>query len=117
MTTPAGAALARGDADGHFAAIWQNGNSNMVIDDQILRPAGDLEFLHARGPREIHGVRRHLFHVMLVRLSLAYLEHTTVKIRRLIEFVFLAVVSSSCMFLIFVQKSVNSLIISPIYIF
>ncbi|KAE9547658.1 hypothetical protein FO519_009131 [Halicephalobus sp. NKZ332] len=108
MATAAGEGLARDPDDGHLAAVWQNGNSNMVVDDQAFRTTGELEFLHARGQREIHGVRRHLFHVMLVRLSLAYLDHTTVKIRRFIEFIFLTFSVLCLMALVYGQVVIPS---------
>uniref|UniRef100_A0AC34G4M2 Uncharacterized protein n=1 Tax=Panagrolaimus sp. ES5 TaxID=591445 RepID=A0AC34G4M2_9BILA len=45
------------------------------------------------GGHGLNSVRNHLFHVMLVKLSLAYAQHTSPRIRRLIEFISLAFVS------------------------
>lgn len=87
------------DADnGPVTAVWhllRNGNSSTVIrSPEILQDQVDIELPHGnRGMREINNVRTHLFHVMLVKLSLAYAGHINKKFRRIIEFVLFSFVS------------------------
>uniref|UniRef100_A0A7E4V4D9 Membralin n=1 Tax=Panagrellus redivivus TaxID=6233 RepID=A0A7E4V4D9_PANRE len=103
MATPAAAAPATpGSSNRPFIVYRSDGNApadaaggaNGAVfhDDLTAFETANLGPGNVRAnPSGLNNVRNHLFHVMLVKLALSYAQHTTARVRRVIEFLFLAV--------------------------